>query len=58
MNYTKRGSFAGTQGIDGGMNTSIAGMRNAIGMIAITTETEIVTVTTTTTTTTTESSSF
>jgi hypothetical protein len=36
MNYTKRGSGAGTPVIDGGMNTSTAGMRNAIGMTAIT----------------------
>jgi len=43
MNYTKRGSTAGAPGIDGGMNMSIAGIRNAIGMtvtmIVITTAT-------------------
>jgi hypothetical protein len=42
MNYAKRGSAAGTPVIDGGMNTSVAGVRNAIGMttttIAIITE--------------------
>jgi hypothetical protein len=36
MNYTKRGSTAGAPVIDGGMNTSIAGIRNAIGMTTIT----------------------
>jgi hypothetical protein len=36
MNYTKRGNAAGTPVIDGGMNMSIAGIRNAIGMIMIT----------------------
>jgi hypothetical protein len=35
MNYTKRGSAAGTPGIDGGMNMSIAGIRNTIGMTMI-----------------------
>ena len=37
VNYTKRGSSAGAPIIDGGMNTSIAGIRNAIGMTTITT---------------------
>jgi hypothetical protein len=36
MNYTKRGSAAGTPVIDGGMNMSIAGTRNTIGMTMIT----------------------
>lgn len=40
MNYTKRGSGVGTPVIDGGMNTSIAGTRNEIGMITITTTAE------------------
>ena len=31
VNYTRRGSVAGVSGIDGGMNTSTAGTRNAIG---------------------------
>jgi hypothetical protein len=39
MNYKKRGSAAGTAVIDGGINTSIAGIRNAIGMTTITTAT-------------------
>src|ERR1700676_5826660 len=39
MNYTKRGSAAGTPVIDGGMNMSIAGIRNTIGMITTTTAT-------------------
>jgi hypothetical protein len=39
MNYAKRGSAAGTAVIDGGMNTSIAGIRSAIGMTTITTAT-------------------
>jgi hypothetical protein len=39
MNYTKRGSAAGTPVIDGGMNMSIAGIRNMIGMTVITTAT-------------------
>ena len=46
VNYGKRGSAVGTVLTDGGMNTSVAGIRNAIGMttimttIAITTTTE------------------
>jgi hypothetical protein len=47
-NYGKPGSAAGTPVIDGGMNTSVAGIRTAIGMTAITIAT----------TTTTELSSF
>jgi hypothetical protein len=39
MNYAKRASAAGTPVIDGGMNMSIAGTRNAIGMTMITTAT-------------------
>jgi hypothetical protein len=39
MNYTKRGSAAGTPVIDGGMNMSIAGIRNMIGMTMIMTTT-------------------
>jgi hypothetical protein len=43
MNYTKRGSAAGAPVIDGGMNTSIAGIRNAIGMTTITIKTATIT---------------
>jgi hypothetical protein len=50
MNYTKRGSAAGTLIIDGGMKTGIAGIPNAIGMTTIMIATAI--------TTSTESSSF
>ena len=38
--YVKSGSAAGTLGTDGGMNTSDAGARNAIGMTTITITTE------------------
>ena len=37
VNYTRRGSVAGVSGIDGGMNTSTAGTRNAIGTTTTTT---------------------
>jgi hypothetical protein len=37
MNSAKRGSTAGASIIDGGMKTSIAGIRNAIGMTTTTT---------------------
>ena len=38
VNCTRRGSVAGVSGIDGGMNTSTAGTRNATGTSTTTTE--------------------